>query len=522
MNKIKSLNANINFKYKNNLTLNKLISTKNKIFNFQNYFYSNKIFKSSKEAVSDIKSNCRILIGGFGICGIPENLLRELSERHNEVNNLEIVSNNGGIADFGNGLLLKNKMVKRLTGSYVGENKILERMYLSGELELNLIPQGTLAEKCRAGGAGIPAFYTPTGYGTMIQEGGFPIRLDPNNLKNGKPLVESPKKPTAQFNGKNYVLEESITGDYALIKAYKADKEGNLIFRKTARNFNQDMATAAKLTIVEVEEIVEKGSIGPDEIHLPGIYVHRIVKGERFEKRLERKRDKAIEDNNQNGFESKQLDSKSKIAKRAAEELENGMYVNLGIGIPNLVTDYVPDSKSITFHSENGMLGLGPYPYGNEDPDLVSAIKEGVSETTGCSYFGSSTSFGMVRGKHIDVTILGALQVSQNGDLANWIIPGKLVKGMGGAMDLVGSGGKVIVTMEHTAKGDQIKILENCSLPLTGKRVVSKLITDLAVFEFDNEGILLKEIFKGVSMEDIKRLTGCKFRVCNNLRVLEY
>lgn len=490
-----------------------------KIFTYRSFYYSlnrgfSKVFKSSKEAVADIKSGSKILTGGFGICGIPENLLLALADRKDEVKDLEIVSNNGGVADYGNGLLLKNKMVKRLTASYVGENKILENMYLSGELELNLIPQGTLAEKCRAGGSGVPAFYTPTGYGTQIQEGGFPIRLDPNNPK-GKPLIVSEPKPTAQFKGRNYVLEDSIFGDYALIKAYKADTEGNLIFRKTARNFNHDMATAAKITIAEVEEIVEKGQIDPDEIHCPGIFVKRIVKGEKFERRIERTR-KPDQQNQPND------PLKGRIARRAAEELQDGMYVNLGIGIPNLVTDYVPENKHLTFHSENGMLGLGPYPYGKEDPDIISAIKEAASETSGCSYFRSSESFGMIRGRHIDVTILGALQVSQEGDLANWIIPGKLVKGMGGAMDLVGAGGKVIVTMEHTAKGDQIKILEKCALPLTGKRVVSKLITELAVFDFDENGIILTELFKGVDMERVRKLTGCKFRIANNVRNIDY
>lgn len=472
--------------------------------------FSSKVIKSSKDAVADIKSGSRILIGGFGICGIPENLLRELSERR-EVKDLEIVSNNGGVADFGNGLLLRNKQVKRLTGSYVGENKILESMYLAGELELNLIPQGTLAEKCRAGGAGVPGFYTPTGYGTQIQEGGFPIKLDSANPK-GLPLIVSKPKPTAMFNGRNYLLEEAITGDYALVKAYKADTEGNLIFRKTARNFNHDMATAAKITIAEVEEIVEKGQLNPDDIHCPGIFVHRIVKGEKFEKRIERKRDPKQQNSDSDPI-------KSRIARRAAEELQDGMHVNLGIGIPNLITDYVPKNKHIVFHSENGMLGLGPYPYGNEDPDLVSAIKEGASETLGCSYFKSSDSFAMIRGRHIDLTILGALQVSESGDLANWIIPGKLVKGMGGAMDLVGSGGKVIVTMEHAAKGDQIKILQKCSLPLTGKKVVSKLITELGVFEFTEDGLVLKEMFNGNDLDKIKRLTGCKVKVSDTVIV---
>jgi len=199
------------------------------------------------------------------------------------------------------------------------------------------------------------------------------------------------------------------------------------------------------------------------------------------------------------------------------------MYVNLGIGIPTLVSNYLPEAVKINLQSENGMLGTGPYPKSIEvDPDLINAGKETVSETAGCSYFKSSDSFAMIRGKHIDITILGALQVSKNGDLANWIIPGKLVKGMGGAMDLVSSGSKVVITMEHVAKGNNHKILEFCNLPLTGKGVVSMLITDLGVFEFDRErGITLTEIFSGVSLEKIQALTGCKFEVASNLKTID-
>jgi 3-oxoacid CoA-transferase len=214
---------------------------------------------------------------------------------------------------------------------------------------------------------------------------------------------------------------------------------------------------------------------------------------------------------------------REKIAKRAALELRDGMYVNLGIGIPTLVSNYLPQGVRISLQSENGMLGTGPYPKTSElDPDLINAGKETVSETPGCSYFKSSDSFAMIRGKHIDITILGALQVSSKGDLANWIIPGKLVKGMGGAMDLVSSGSKVVITMEHVAKGNAHKILEMCTLPLTGKGVVSMLITDLGVFEFDRErGITLIELFKGVTVDQIQSLTGCKFEVSSNLKTLE-
>jgi len=245
--------------------------------------FSKKVYRSACEAIHDLNSGNRIIVGGFGLCGIPENLISSLTKR--DVKNLEIVSNNAGVTDFGLGLLLQQKKIKRMISSYVGENKEFERQYLSGELELELVPQGTLAEKLRSGGAGIPAFYTPTGYGTMVQEGGFPIKY-----QNSREEVEiiSLKKETREFNGRHFILESSITGDFALIKGWKGDTKGNIIFRKTARNFNADAATAGKICIAEVEELVNEGELNPDDIHLPGIYVDRILKGQNYEKRIEK------------------------------------------------------------------------------------------------------------------------------------------------------------------------------------------------------------------------------------------
>ena len=225
---------------------------------------SNKVYDSAQSALKDVVQDGHTLaVGGFGLCGIPEALITALKETG--AKQLTCISNNAGVDGFGLGLLLETKQIKKMISSYVGENKEFERQYLNGELEVELTPQGTLAEKVRAGGAGIPAFYTATGVGTVIAEG----------------------KDVREFNGKSYILEESLTADVALVKAYKADKAGNLIFRKTAQNFNPVCAMAGKITIAEVEEIVEIGVLDPDEIHLPGIYVNRIVLNAQPEKRIE-------------------------------------------------------------------------------------------------------------------------------------------------------------------------------------------------------------------------------------------
>ena len=224
----------------------------------------NKVVANAQEALADIVADHQTLaVGGFGLCGIPEALIEAL--KNTGVTGLTCISNNAGVDDFGLGKLLQTKQIKKMISSYVGENKEFERQYLNGELEVELTPQGTLAEKLRAGGAGIPAFYTQTGVGTLVAEG----------------------KEVREFDGKEFILEKSLTADVALVKAYKADKAGNLVFRKTARNFNPECAMAGKITVAEVEQIVEIGELDPDDIHLPGIYVNRIVVNASPEKRIE-------------------------------------------------------------------------------------------------------------------------------------------------------------------------------------------------------------------------------------------
>ena len=225
----------------------------------------NKEVKNAVEACQDIKSGMTLMLGGFGLCGIPENSINALVEM--KIKNLTCISNNAGVDDFGLGLLLQKKQIKKMISSYVGENDEFERQMLSGELEVDLIPQGSLAERCRAGGSGIPAFFTPAGYGTEV----------------GK------NKEVRIYNGKPHILETALTADFAIVKAWKGDKSGNLIYKGTARNFNPAMAMAGKITIAEVEELVEPGVLDPNQIHTPGIFVQRIFQGEKFEKRIEQR-----------------------------------------------------------------------------------------------------------------------------------------------------------------------------------------------------------------------------------------
>ena len=225
----------------------------------------NKVVHDVTEAIADIQDGATIMMGGFGLSGIPENLIAALCRKGTR--DLTVISNNAGIDDFGAGLLMQAKQIRKMISTYVGENRLFERLVLSGEIELELNPQGTFSERIRAGGAGIPAFYTPTGYGTLVAEG----------------------KETREFGGRMYVLERALTADFAFIKAWKGDTLGNLVYRKTARNFNPMMATAARVTIAEVEEIVQPGELEPDSVHTPAVYVRRILKGHHYEKRIEKR-----------------------------------------------------------------------------------------------------------------------------------------------------------------------------------------------------------------------------------------
>jgi 3-oxoacid CoA-transferase len=506
-----------------------------------------------------MKPNTTLLCGGFGLCGVPDTLI-EAVENRKDLTGLTAVSNNAGTATSGLGKLLASRQIKKMIASYVGENKVFETMYLNGSIELELSPQGTLAERCAAGGKGIPAFFTPAAMSTVVQTGELPLRHN----EDGSVAQYAPPKDVKVFDGKSYVMEESIKGDTAFVKAWKADRLGNVMFRLSAHNFNGAMARNAKQTIVEAEHIVEPGEIDPAAVHVPGIYVTKVIQSTK-EKGIEKVVNaKSPEEQKAGALGSGDTANKrERIVRRAAKEFKNGQYANLGIGMPMLAPTFVDESVDVQLQSENGILGLGPYPAkGKEDADLINAGKETVTLRPGSAVFGSEESFGMIRAGRIDLTILGAMQVSARGDLANWALPGK-VKGFGGAMDLVSnpSKTKVVVTMEHTVsrrgyvgrdshanehtqdKKGRPKILNQCQFPLTGKACVSLIITELvstfafcslssvalltnhlsqAVFEVDfANGLTLIEHAEGVTVDEIKSKTEAPFQVSENLKVMQ-
>jgi 3-oxoacid CoA-transferase len=334
--------------------------------------FQSKVYPSAAEALKGAKlQNSIVAVGGFGLAGNPETLIDAICSNP-AASDLTVVSLCGGTDTLGIGRLLQAGQVKTLISSYVGENALLEREYFAGNLQIELTPQGTIAERLRAAGAGIPAFYTPTGGGTIYARVGIPIRFQAGS--NGQQiLVASAPKETRMFDGIEYVLEHAIKADVSIVKCRVADTAGNLVFSGTAQNSNPDAAMAGRLCIAEAEEIVPAGTLRPDEIHLPGVYVHRVIQATINDKPIERLR------LNQNGSnKSGGGGRRENIMKRAAKEFKNGMYVNLGIGMPTMASNYIPKDVVIELQAENGLMGIGPYPTteADADADYINAGKE--------------------------------------------------------------------------------------------------------------------------------------------------
>jgi 3-oxoacid CoA-transferase len=434
-------------------------------------------------AASLVKDGDTLLQGGFGMTGNPVHLMNALAEIGTK--NLTFIGNNVGEVGLGGGRLLQNGQLKKMIGSFFTSNPDAVKAAQSGQVAYEILPQGSLSEAIRAGGAGIGGFYTPTAAGT--------------------PLAKD--KETKIIHGVEQVFVESIRGNVAFIRAWKADTGGNLQYRMTEQNFNKAMATAADLVIVEVEHIVPVGDIAPEHIHTPGCFVDYLVAA---------KMTLADLGSSASVSASKKVDeSRMNIARRAFAELKKGDVVNLGIGIPTLVADLISDEDGVILHTENGMLGVGPVPTdgGGAMDYPVNAGKIPVTALKGSSYFDSADSFAMIRGGHIDVAIMGGLEVDEKGNLANWAVPGKPLLGVGGAMDLAKGAKRLIITMTHTNPDGSAKIVPACVLPLTAIGVVDLVITELAVFGFRDGGLILLELMPGASFEEVREKTSAHFLI---------
>ena len=461
-----------------------------------------KVVGSVEEAIARIPNGASIAIGGFGSAGFAAELVEGLAQT--DRTDLHIICN--GLRGEGATKIFSEHRVSRLSAGFPFGDTFNAEVF-SGRIEVEVLPQGTLAERLRAGGAGIAAFYTPTSIGTAISDGTFPKRFD----ENGEPIAFVEPKEIREFNGRKYVLEYGLRPDFGFVKATKADRLGNLYFRLTSRNFNPAIAMAARCTIVQAQEIVEPGELDPSDVHVPGAFVDIIVHVPK-EAEIPTSRGGRPTASERAAAEVKQIGfTREEIAKNIARDVGEGWVVNLGAGMPVLVAKHVSPDKRVTLHHENGILGAGGPPE-VPDPDLTDAGGQPVTLRDGAAIFDSAQSFAIVRGGYLDVTVLGGLQVAVNGDLANWYIP-KGTTGVGGAMDLVQGAKQVWVAMEHTDRRGNPKILNKCSFTLTGPGVVKRVYTDLGVFSIDNGSLELLEAAPGVSIDYIRERTEPTFSV---------
>ena len=461
----------------------------------------NKVVASPEQAVADIRDGATIAIAGFSVGHrFATSLIFALREKGTK--DLCLVCNSLGDPGATRGqILAENKQVKKLIAAFSvrpGTPTASEGQIVAGEMEVELVPQGILVERCRAGGAGIAAFYSPTSVGTALTEG----------------------REIRDFDGKPHVLEYAIRVDYAFLRGYRADRLGNVQFRGGSQNFNPSFAKAARVAIVEVDEIVEPGAIPPELVNLPGIFVSRVVKTtQKFDlwRRPERRpSDQPRLYNGKPGL------TRAGIAKRAAALVKDGTYVNLGVGIPTMVSNYLVD-RDVILHAENGVLGYGHMVTDEQeiDPDIYNAAGQFVALKPGASFFDSVTSFEMARGGRIDTVILGAYEVDQSGSVANWSTADAKRGGIGGAMDLLSGKGDLIIVMEHSDSKGRPKLRRTCTYPLTGKGCVNYVVTDLALLRWHDGRFVLDEVAPGFSPGEVRKLTEMEIAVGPDVRTME-
>ena len=461
-----------------------------------------KVVASPDEAVVDLPDGASIAIAGFGVAHrFPSSLL--LAVRDRGTRNLCLVSNSLGASDGLRAMLLVDSgQVNRLIVSFSarpGMRSKAEELIEAGEISVELVPQGILVERMRAGGAGLPAFYSPVAVGTPLAEG----------------------KELRYFDGKPYILEHALRVDYSFLRAWRADRIGNLQFRGTSQNFNPSFAKAARVAIAEVDEIVEVGEIPPDRVGLPGMLVSRVVKSTvqvDIAKMMPSRPSRGAA--TARTYLGKPAITRAQIAERTAALLPEGSIVNLGTGLPTLVSNYL-EGRDVTLHAENGVLGYGQIVTGADvDPDVYNASSEFVSLKPGASFFDSVTSFELARGGRLDAVILGAYQVDQEGNLANWTTPEQVGGGIGGAMDLVAGGATLIIMTEHRDSRDRAKLIRRCTYPLTGPNCVDVVVTDLALLRRQDGVFVLEEIAPGFTVDEVMSLTEMEVRVAPHVATL--
>jgi len=454
------------------------------------------------EAVADVFDGAMVCMGGFGpVKNRPITLCDALAKRP-EVKNLTIVSNG-----FPHQPLAENRMVKKFIGAFGGSvyrrAAASEEQIRSGEMIFEPAPQGIFTERLRAGAGGIAAFFSPVGVDTVVAEG----------------------KERRTIDGREYILETALRPDFGFVRAEKADEAGNLSGIGSTLNFHPSMAAASKVTIAEVDEIVPIGSFAPEDVKIPGIYVDRIVlRNQELSKdeeaaEIERRRRRPVAAAAQERVGL----SQDLMAMRTAQLLKPGQYVNLGMGIPVKVSNFISPESGIVLHAENGLLGYGPEPTEEEYKwYYYNAVGQPVTMLPGSSIFDSFAAFTMARGGHLDVVILGGLQVSAKGDLANWWAPYMAAGGMGGAMDLCTDVPELIVVMEHLTREGGMKVLNECDYPLTAAHCVTKIVTDLALIEVTPQGLVLHEVAPGITPQYVQERTEPKLIVAADLKEMAF